>query len=263
MVWTEEEQELIAISDRFVADCTQSEKMKNINHYLLLQQILLSNKGNVKAIKKHCQKIIAPQTTDFSEPELFVVSSIQQPIAEKLINSDDKSDNHDNKKVQVATKKIRSFWAVLFILFSLVVIFFSAKRSPNLSSNETFSNVATFCPAGLIEKAQQGVINHDKLMLEEAIASLQELKQQQANRLGAECEQILWETQYVYAIDFLASKGQRKPAAETLCSIPPQYYQNKEIIPWFTRWSNTNADFSQWLQQYKITNDCPVANYLE
>ena len=262
MVWTEEEQELIAVADEFLADCAQLEEMKNINYHLLLQQILLSNRGNAQATRKYCQTVVEAKHRH-KEPELFVLSSNQPTLTKQSTELEDELAKNEPIKPKVKTSKIRSFWAALFVLFSLIVIFFSAKKSPNLSSNETFSNVATFCPPNLTKKAQQGIVNHDRLMLEQAIASLQSLKQQQANQLGAECEQILWETQYIYAIDFLASKGQRKPAVETLCSIPAQYYQDKEVIPWFTRWSNTNADFSQWLQQYKINNDCPVATYLE
>lgn len=260
MVWTKEEQDLIAVLDSFVNRCAKSEKMRDVNYYFLLHKILLSTKGEVAATKKDCQTIIDAETKT-EEQELFVKS--HQPINEKPIKLANKL-NHDAQNVKKrASSKIKSFWATLFIIFSLIVIFFSAKKSPNLSSNETFSNVATFCPTDLIEKAQKGIVNQDKVILEQAIASLQELKQQQANQLGVECEQILWQTQYVYAINFLASEGERKPAVEVLCSIPAEYYQDKEMIPWFTRWSNANSEFERWLQQYQATNSCSAAAFLQ
>lgn len=256
MVWTKEEEELIAVLDSFINSCAKSEEMQNVNYYLLLQQVLSSTKGEVSATKKYCNIILDTAEVELNEkePSFTVDKSYVGERQIKLIN---------NKTTKKASSKIKSFWATLFIVSSLIVIFFSAKRSPNLSSNDTVSNVATFCPTDLIEKAQKGIVNQDKVILEEAIASLQELKHSTANQLGVECQQTLWETQYVYAINFLASEGERKPAVEVLCSIPAQYYQDKDVIPWLTRWSNTNSEFERWLQQYQATNDCSAAVFLQ
>lgn len=275
MVWTKEEQELIAILDRFVENCSDSEKLKNINYHRLIRQILAKTKGDIKATQAYCQQVLNSSRNLSQNQEINLEDLIDENFAaENYLTRNNiehqkevknfNASQQDLRDYQVfTTSKFKSFWTVFFLLVSFVAIFFTAKKSPNIASSNTYSNIAIFCPTKLIETAQTGIKNRDEALLIKAIADFKDLKQQQGNLLGLECEQVFWETQFIYAIDFLASQGQRKKAVKNLCEISTKYFQNTEVIPWFTRWSNTNPNFSQWLTQYKANNSCPVARYLE
>jgi hypothetical protein len=268
MVWTKEETELINILDEFVENCSQSYQLKNINCHRLIRQILSETQGEVEATQKYCQQVLNAEQKITNNQKVNLEDLLKGNFLEKENYSaipPITSTNSVNSLTETwsRTQNFKSFWTILFILCSSIAIFFTAQKSPNLNSLNTYSNIAIFCPANLIETAQTGIRNHDRAFLLKAIAGFQQLKKQQANQLGLECEQILWETQFIYAIDFLASQGRRKEAVKNLCKISTQYFQNKEVIPWFTRWSNTNQNFSQWLTKYKANNSCPVASYLE
>ena len=262
MIWTKEEQELIAILDNFIENCTQTESLKNSNNHRLLEQILAVTKGDVAATRKYCEQLLksggisAPK----NEEKLVAKKSFSALPAVKPVAPP--QQNFQQSRI-VKTRKFKPFWTLLFLLCASITIFFTAKTSPRVSSTKTLSNVAMICPANLMETARVGITNHDELLLKQAIADFQALKERQANQIGMECEQMLEEAQFIYAIDFLASRGQQKQAVANLCAISAEYYQNRELIPWFTRWSNTNPDFGQWLTQYKIDNNCTVAIYLE
>jgi hypothetical protein len=262
MVWTKEEQELITILDNFVENCSQSHQLKNINCHRLIRQILVETKGEVKATQKYCQQILNSEKKITSNQQVNIEDLLKRDFSEKENYSAIPPITSTNS-VNSVTETFKSFWTILFILCSLITIFFTAEKSPNLNSPNTFSNIAIFCPANLMETAKTGIRNRDEAFLIKAIADFKNLKKQQANQLGLECEQILWETQFIYAIDFLASQGRKKEAVKNLCEISTKYFQNKEVIPWFTRWSNTNQNFSQWLINHKSNNSCSVASYLE
>ena len=265
MSWTKQEQELIAILDDFLANCSKSEKLKNTNYHLLLEQLLLLSKGEVAATKQYCQQILGFEATEQKQDNQNLEDFITYDNLDfyQSKKSSSKVNNNFPQSTISQTIKFKSFWTLLFLFIASITVFFTAKKDPNLSSVETFSNIAMICPANLIETAKVGIKNREESLLKYAIANLQQLKTEHANQLGTECEQVLWETQFIYAIDFLASQGQTKKAVKNLCEIAPQYYQSKEVIPWFTRWSNTNQNFRQWLNQYKAENKCSVASYLE
>jgi hypothetical protein len=265
MVWTKEEKELITILDNFVENCSQSNQLKNINCHRIIRQILAETKGEVNATQKYCQQILNSDKKITNNQKVNLADLLEEDFSKKENYSAMPPITSINSVIETGTQtqNFKSFWAILFVLCSLITIFFKAEKSSNLNSPNTFSNIAIFCPANLMETAQAGIRNRDEAFLVKAIADFQQLKKQQANQLGLECEQILWETQFIYAIDFLASQGRRKEAVKNLCKISTKYFQNKEVIPWFTRWSNTNQNFSQWLTKYKANNSCSVASYLE
>ena len=264
MLWTKEESELISVLDSFLESCSQSEKLKDSSPHRLLEQILAVTKGEVTATKQYCQQVLnngGPIAQQQLNPENSLVE--RRDSVASSIDSFNIARETLPRPLVSKTAKFQSFWTLLFLILATVTIFFAAKKLPKTSNVETVSNLATLCPASLLETARIGITNRNELLLEKAIADFQVLEETQGERLGIECQQMLWETQFVYAIDFLASSGQQKQAVENLCNISPQYYQNRETIPWFTRWSNINSEFSQWLTQYKLENDCAVASYLE
>ena len=262
MVWTKEEHELIDVLDRFLESCSKSEKLKQSNYYRLLPQIIRVTKGNVRVTEQYCQEILHTAEENTSERandnDILSVEKKRSHNAQQLHQPNNSLDSTEKFR----QPKFKVYWTILFLIGSIFTIFFAAEKSPKTTPN-TFYNVAILCPASAVETARLGLRNHDKPLLEKAIADLQTIREQQGNLLDGECEQMLWKTQFVYAIDFLASQGQTKEAAINLCQISPQYFQNKAVIPWFTRWSNTNREFGQWLEQYKSERSCPVASYLE
>lgn len=58
MVWTKEEQELIAILDSFLENCSQSDKFKYSNYHRFLQQILSVTNGEIAATRQYCEQIL-------------------------------------------------------------------------------------------------------------------------------------------------------------------------------------------------------------
>ena len=263
MIWTKKEQELIAILENFIENCPQTESLKNSNYHQLLEQILAVTKGEVAATKKYCEQLLSPQGISKSknaEKKLMTENSFSFQQSVKPVAKPQQSFQQSRI---FKTRKFNPFWTLLFLLCTTITIFFTAKKSPQISSSKTFSNVAVICPANLMDTAQVGITNRDELLLKQAIADFQALKAKQGNQIAIECQQMLGEAQFIYAIDFLASRGQQKQAVANLCAISAEYYQNRALIPWFTRWSNTNPDFGQWLTQYKIDNNCSVATYLE
>lgn len=262
MIWTNKEKELIAILDKFIENCSRAENLKNSSHHRLLEQILAVTKGDVATTKKYCEQILNPQAISQEKKENNLATLKSSGVKQAVTPFEQPQQNYSpSRKIKI--KKFKSFWTLLFLLCSIVTIFFIAKKSPYISSSKTFSSIAVICPANLIETARAGITNRDELLLEKAIADFQALKEKQNDLIGIECEQILGEAQFIYAIDFLASQGKQKKAVANLCAISAEYYQNRELIPWFTRWSNTNPDFGEWLTQYKIKNNCSVATYLE
>ena len=262
MIWTQKEQELIAILDNFVEKCTRTESLKHSNHHRLLEQILAVTKGEVAATKKYCEQLLKSGGISIQKDEEKLRAEKSMSVRESVNPLEIPQQDFQQSKTR-NQKKFKSFWTLLFLICATITIFFTAKKSPRVSSTKTFSNMAVICPVNLMEAAQVGITSHDELLLKQAIADLQSLKERQGNQIGIECEQMLGEAQLIYAIDFLASRGQQKQAVANLCAISTEYYQSRELIPWFTRWSNTNPDFGEWLTQYKIDNNCSVATYLE
>ncbi|VEP15524.1 hypothetical protein H1P_3410007 [Hyella patelloides LEGE 07179] len=267
MVWTKEEQELIAILDSFLENCSQSDKFKYSNYHRFLQQILSVTNGEIAATRQYCEQILGfHKKKNKPQEENKISTSISIPQkwrSRKSQASPNQLISHSSPLKKSRQPKFKSSWTVLFLISTIVTVFFAAQKSPNIVSFNKISNLATLCPVSLIETAQTGIKNHDKLLLGKAIADIQQLRKKQADRLGIECEQALSEAQFIYAINFIASQGQSKQAVTYLCEISPKYYQNQPVIPWFTRWSNSNQEFKQWLTQYKTNNNCPVASYLE
>ncbi len=266
MDWTNKEQELITVLDRFLADCAQSEKLKGENYHLLLERILIETKGDVVETQRYCQEILAQgelALNDDSQDKYSSLSISNSPT----IGSEEPipSDQEDNFVPQETpnSPKFKSYWTILFVALTAATVFFGAKKSPHLSPANNVADRFITCPSSLIEKAQLGIKNRRKSFLSQAIADFKQFKAQQPKQAKIDCEEILWEAQFIYAIDFLASNGQRKEAVRNLCNIAPQYYQSKDVIPWFSRWGNTSPDFRLWLVEYKSQNNCVIASYLE
>lgn len=270
MDWTNKEQELIDVLDSFLADCAQSENLKDENYHLLLERILIETKGDVVETQKYCQEIL-----DRGEIALHDDSqeNLQADYSSLSISSEPTIGSEENLYPEpqgefvtqegLAAPKFKSYWTFLFIALTAATVFFGAKKSPHLAPSNNVVDRLVMCPVSLIEKAQLGVKNRRKSFLQQAIADFQEFKSQQPKQAKIDCEEILWEAQFIYAIDFLASNGQRKEAVRNLCNISPQYYQSKDVIPWFSRWANTSQDFRLWLVEYKSQNNCVIASYLE
>ncbi len=270
MDWTNKEQELIDVLDSFLADCAQSEKLKDENYHLLLERILIETKGDVGATQKYCRTILdrgdivlqeAGQKNSQSKQNYLSISNSSNPETEETLSPS--SEGGFVSQEGLTAPKFKSYWTILFIALTTATVFFVAKKSPNLEPTSNTGNGLVMCPSNLIEKTQVGIKNRQKSLLKQAIADFQQIKSKQPPQTKIDCEEIIWEAQLIYAIDFLASTGQRKEATRTLCNISPQYYQSKEVIPWFSRWSNTNQDFRLWLVEYKSQNNCAIASYLE
>lgn len=270
MDWTNKEQELISVLDHFLADCAQSEKLKGENYHLLLERILIETKGDVVATKKYCQKILdqgelalQDNSQENHRDEYSPLSIANAPA----IGSEEPLNPHQEVDFvypgALASPKFKSYWTILFITLTAATVFFVAKKSPHLTPTNNVAERLAMCPSTLIEKAQLGIKNRRKSFLKQAIADFQQFKSKQPAQAKIDCEEIIWEAQFIYAIDFLASTGQRKEATRNLCNISPEYYQSKEVIPWFSRWSNTNQDFRLWLVEYKSQDNCVIASYLE
>lgn len=257
MNWTKEERELIALLDRFVARYAESEQFQDGSFYPQILRILATTKGNLQVTEQYCEELLATGS-------ISLVSSEPQPASPpELITPEPAARPNRQQSRMHYTKKFNPWWTVLFSLVALGTVFFIAKKSPSTSSVTTYQNAALLCSAGVVEAAQKALEQREESFLQEAIASIEETKAEQAGRIDTRCQQLLWETQFIYAIDFLASSGKQKQAVTYLCRIAPQFFQYKDVLPWFARWSNTNSDFAQWLEQYKQTNSCAIAPYLE
>lgn len=269
MDWTNKEQDLISVLDSFLADCARSEKLRDENYHLLLERILIETKGDVAATKKYCQEILDRGELVFHDKDqensrddhksLSISTSSNVGGEETFAPQRDGLDS----QAGLNSPKFKSYWTILFIALTAGTVFFGAKKSPHFSPANNIADRLVMCPSSLIEKAQLGVKNRRKSFLQQAIADFQQFKSQQSSQAMIDCEEILWEAQFIYAIDFLASTGQRKEAVRNLCNISPQYYQSKDVIPWFSRWANTSPDFRLWLVEYKSQNNCVIASYLE
>lgn len=99
----------------------------------------------------------------------------------------------------------------------------------------------------------------DPSKMQQAIARLRGL--QSSNQLTDSCQEILYDLEYNYAIYFEAGvKNQPLNAAKRLCGIPPAYFKENDIRPWFRRWTHIyqSTDFSINLSQYIKESPCPV-----
>lgn len=99
----------------------------------------------------------------------------------------------------------------------------------------------------------------DPVQMQQAIERLQGL--QSSNQLTDSCQDILYALEYNYAIYFEAGvKNQPFNAAKRLCRIPPTYFQENDIRPWFRRWSHIyqSTDFSVNLSQHINEYPCPA-----
>jgi len=270
MDWTNKEQDLIDVLDGFLANCAQSEKLKDENYHLLLERILVETKGDVVETQKRCQEILDRGEIVFKDTDQKKIQDESNSLSisnSSTVSAAENFQPHSEDDVVsqegLTAPKFKSYWTVLFIALTAATVFFGAKKSPNLTPNNSVADRLVMCPSTLIEKAQLGIKNRRRSFLRQVIADFQQFKSQQPDQAQIDCEEIIWEAQFIYAIDFLASTGQRKEAVRNLCNISPEYYQSKEVIPWFSRWANTNPDFRLWLVEYKSQNNCAIASYLE
>ncbi len=265
MNWTEEEQELIAIFDSYIEKCSTSAFMQDGTFYRYIPQILAVTQGDVRKTSQYCQEVIA--TGSFSpfkqqqSPSRLKISAAASAVAPEEIPII-RPQGWQEARLHY-TRKFSVFWTALFAGIAASTVFFLAKRSPNIDSVSTYQNLALFCPSSVLANARSALERRDGAAIFSAIAELEKLEVQQAGKLDPECQQILWQSQLIYAIEFLASSGKQKQAVTYLCKISPDFLQDKGITPWFARWSNTNNSFAAWLSDYKLRNSCAAASYLE
>lgn len=127
------------------------------------------------------------------------------------------------------------------------------------------NNYLNSCDNNLLQKADNAIFLQESKQLQAVINELANLQQQAPEALDTRCETKLYDAKYTYAIQLAATRAENLlDAVELLCQIPSQYYENNQIRPWFIRWSNMfkNTDFSQQLQQYLDSHNCPAAIYL-
>lgn len=264
MNWTKEEQELIVLFDSYIKKCSNSAFMQDGVFYRYIPQILAITQGDVRKTSEYCQEVIT--TGSFSlhkqqPPDKLKIAPAASEFAPENVSKVNPQGWQETRLHY--TKKFSLFWTALFVLGAIGTVFFLAKRSPNVDSVNVYQNLASFCPSNLLENAQSALDRREESAIATAIAQIEQLEIQQAGRLAPECRQILGQSQLVYAIEFLASSGRQKQAVPYLCKVTPEFLQDKEVVPWFARWSNINVDFASWLQDYKIKNSCPSAPYLE
>lgn len=88
-------------------------------------------------------------------------------------------------------------------------------------------------PANLISKAESSIIQFQNTkepsILRQALNELQSLKNQQGLRLDKEGEQRLSRLKHKYAIEVLASSGQKAEAVKMLGEIPSSYSDYKSM----------------------------------
>ncbi|NJM97055.1 MAG: hypothetical protein HC800_07630 [Phormidesmis sp. RL_2_1] len=99
--------------------------------------------------------------------------------------------------------------------------------------------------------------------MEQAIDQLLTLKRQ--NQLSEPCQAVLYDLQYSYGI-YVAASAHNNPlqAATYLCQIPESYYRERNVVPWFSRWSNLyeSVDFADHLDRYVERQPCPGYDFL-
>jgi len=126
-------------------------------------------------------------------------------------------------------------------------------------------NYLNGCDNNLLQKADNAIFLGELEQLQLVIIELASLQERSSEALDARCETKLYDAKYTYAIQLAATQSENLlPVVELLCQIPSQYYENKNIKPWFIRWSNMfqTTNFPQQLQQYLDFHDCPAAVYL-
>jgi hypothetical protein len=106
-------------------------------------------------------------------------------------------------------------------------------------------------------------VSLDEVKIDRAVEQLQKLQQQQ--QLSSGCEAILHDLLYSQAIYIKAGIGNNPlEAVKVLCNIPERYYWDRNIQPWFTRWSSLyrKTSFPSDLNDYISNSQCPASGFL-
>jgi chemotaxis protein histidine kinase CheA len=237
-----------------------------------LQQNLLNlglikkEQGKLKVANRIYQAIF---NEEWVERELNLAQSDRSDWQQIPVNLSQLSVTTDEPPAP--TNSTSALHLLVAILFGAVVF---AVAAPQFRRQlPLVDNYLNGCDNNLLQKADNAIFLGELEQLQLVIIELASLQERSraagaaapSEALDVRCETKLYDAKYTYAIQLAATQTENLlPVVELLCQIPSQYYENKNIKPWFIRWSNMfkTTNFPQQLQQYLDFHDCPAAIYL-
>jgi chemotaxis protein histidine kinase CheA len=220
--------------------------------------LVIKEQGKLKVANRIYQAIF---NEEWVERELNLAQSdrlVKQPIPLNLSQPSVATED-----LPASTNSTSALHLLVAILFGAVVF---AVAAPQFRRQlPLVDNYLNGCDNNLLQKADNAIFLGELEQLQLVIIELASLRQRSSEALDVRCETKLYDAKYTYAIQLAATQSENLlPVVELLCQIPSQYYENKNIKPWFIRWSNMlkTTNFPQQLQQYLDFHDCPAATYL-
>lgn len=193
----------------------------------------------------------------------------QSTTTENQNMEDNTEDEKSLSRLQKSQSRLPFVVPIVSVIIVIVVGFlaFRERQEPQNGNNPlpdpSTTNPET-CGSDLIQEVENAITWLDENRLEQIVNFLKNKRQQQGDTFDEECEKILYEAQYEYAIGIKAERYSNfKDAAELLCEIPEEYHKNINAKPWFKRWYK-KPGFSEQLKEYldPENNKCPAATYL-
>ncbi|MGK7952440.1 MAG: pentapeptide repeat-containing protein [Xenococcaceae cyanobacterium] len=179
-------------------------------------------------------------------------------LASKFTNFNISQGDRVNRKNSIIQLSIALILGTIVTTIALVQVF---KKSPNPPVSDDFIS----CDHQLIKQAEEAIFVRNEAKLSEIMTLLQDFNSPLGGFGNEKCRQTLYEVKYTYAIEIKANQENKLlEAVAILCSLPEQYYQDKESKPWFSRWVNSfaNTSFPEQLADYIEIHGCPGADYL-
>jgi hypothetical protein len=153
----------------------------------------------------------------------------------------------------------KGHWVLVTSLLSILMFIVLQSMWRYVPISATYRcNEATDLTEAILAK-----LSLDPTQMHQSINHLLSLQEQ--GQLSEQCQSILYDLQYHYAIHVAAGTHNHPlDAATYLCQIPESYYTERNSVPWFSRWSNLyhNTNFAESLTRYIEHNPCPSYTFL-
>jgi hypothetical protein len=239
------------LSEIHEALCQENHTLERLKEY---QKILLSNKQRIYSG--------SPEQDYLKEIGLIVIDSNQKiSVANLIYKKIFNLDWAESKLDQLLNKKTFDKYHLALITGIISILIFSlfqgfVRYSPYARLIQCNNNSA-------LREAIDANISLEEQKIDASIRQLKELQNEQ--KLSRNCEVILHDLQYSQAIYVRAGiNSNPMEAVKTLCDIPERYYIERDIQPWFTRWTSLyrKTNFSQDLSQFLSANTCSASTFL-
>jgi hypothetical protein len=163
-----------------------------------------------------------------------------QPEKRKQQNNRSKPTPKPQKKKVYNPLMIGIAAGVIAVVGLLATNSFIGTRSASLVAQERVDNQPVKpTPSNLIAQAEEAIIqyqgNKEPSALRSPLNELQTLKNKQGVRLDNEGEQRLSRLKHKYAIEVLASSGQKAEAAKMLKEVSTNYSEYKDVEKWIAK----------------------------